>query len=378
MRSTMSYLLCLPTVSLAFGACADADSPPPPVEVDRVSSAGVPLCESCSITLTPEFTLQDPEGRAGLTDEPLSIARTSDGTMFVASMGLEPLRFRADGLFLGFLGERGEGPGEFTGVRSFMTSGDSVISYDVGLRRRSVWTQDGEFVASSPAPRYGFGTAVETTDGGLIISETLSPRGLAGLPFHRFDPHGEWEGSFGPDTQLQRGDETAHIKRVLAPDSDSTFWAVRQHEYEIELVSQDGQVLKVFDRDAEWFPDGTPVTRLNLETPISPMVRAVAVEQETGYLWTLSNLADEEWRSGVGEPTADRYGLEHTPVLDHSKLYDSILEVFDPTGDGAVVATLRLDDYFFAMTSDLQLVSYSEDERDVPVIQFYSASLSVP
>lgn len=366
----------LPVAVLSFGSCSGSGPSPHSLEVDRVSIPDVPNCGDCEVSLTRGMTLQDPGGRAGLADEPLSIVRAANGQIFLASMGLQPLIFDADGVFVGFLGERGEGPGEFSGVRTFMLSGDSVVSYDVGLMRRSVWTEDGEFLTSSPALRYGFGTAVRSADGGLVISEVLSSDGMAGLPFHQFGSDGEWERSFGPDSRLQRGGDPAEVKRVLAGGSDSTFWAVRQHEYEVELISLAGQVLKVFDRETHWFPGDAPVTRVNLETPVSPRVRSVAVDPVTGYLWVLANVADEEWRSGVGEPARDRFGLEHIPVLDHDKVYDSVLEVLDPSGDGAVVATLRLDDYFFTLTSDLQLVSYSEDARDVPVIQFYSISLT--
>jgi hypothetical protein len=66
-----------------------------------------------------------------------------DGGVAVANGGSEEVRiFSADGRHVGNLGRRGRGPGEFSGLYVLEQLADSLITFDLGNARVSVWTKD--------------------------------------------------------------------------------------------------------------------------------------------------------------------------------------------------------------------------------------------
>lgn len=91
-----------------------------------------------------------------------SLRVNSSGSLIVANAGARELRiFDADGVFVGTVGRRGQGPGEYqhlTGVELFAQ--DSLVVFDRDLRRLSIFSPSGQFLRSfvieapgdSPAP----------------------------------------------------------------------------------------------------------------------------------------------------------------------------------------------------------------------------------
>lgn len=71
--------------------------------------------------------------------------RLSDGRIVIANSGTRQLRYFDDrGRFIGSAGREGSGPGEFRALsRLFRYRGDSLIAFDLGLRRLSVFGPDG-------------------------------------------------------------------------------------------------------------------------------------------------------------------------------------------------------------------------------------------
>ena len=144
--------------SLATFACAQNELPASQLEV--ADSAGVRIT---TITAAPEslpvWTLE-PEPRRVLTG-----AETGDETAF-AFIG--PVRFLsngalvvgdvasgrliiydAQGTFKRFLGRRGDGPGEIRRLESITVKpGDTLATFDPGLRRLSFWQPESGFLRS--------------------------------------------------------------------------------------------------------------------------------------------------------------------------------------------------------------------------------------
>ena len=79
-----------------------------------------------------------------------SLRLTSRGQIIVANAGTGEVRvFDSDGAFVGAVGRRGQGPGEYqhlTGIELFAR--DSLIVFDRDLRRLSVFSPSGQFLRS--------------------------------------------------------------------------------------------------------------------------------------------------------------------------------------------------------------------------------------
>ena len=73
--------------------------------------------------------------------------RLSDGTLIIANGGsTQLLRYDRDGRFLGASGGEGEGPGEFRAIEWIgRIRGDSIITWDRGLNRVTVFTPAGAY-----------------------------------------------------------------------------------------------------------------------------------------------------------------------------------------------------------------------------------------
>lgn len=101
-----------------------------------------------AIRLTDELVIDaavdDP--RAALF-EPVLVAGTADGTMFVADSAMSRVQmYGPDGAFIRSLGRGGQGPGELDGFQSMTIAGDLLVIGDDGNQRFSTWSLSGEHV----------------------------------------------------------------------------------------------------------------------------------------------------------------------------------------------------------------------------------------
>ena len=155
-------------LATALASCSPADGPTGTVFVD---SAGVTLALA-------EFPLWGAGDQWRIVEEPLlqigvfegpdeylfadlvGVVRLSDGRIVVADRGSGDLRFYdSAGDFLFRVGSSGEGPGEFRRLAFIgRLPGDSLVTYDMALRRIQLFSSEGAFVRSlrveSPWPAY--------------------------------------------------------------------------------------------------------------------------------------------------------------------------------------------------------------------------------
>jgi hypothetical protein len=146
-------------LALSIIACSgDSAKPPPSTAWD---SAGITVVENSA------SLWQEAEGWR-LADEPtvdigvlegesayqlhqvMGALRLSDGRIVIANAGTEELRYYdASGVYLSASGRKGKGPGEFENLsRPRLFSGDSLLTWDWGNRRVSVFDPSGRFVRS--------------------------------------------------------------------------------------------------------------------------------------------------------------------------------------------------------------------------------------
>jgi len=84
-----------------------------------------------------------------------SVAPLSDGRLAIADGGNHRvLVVSRNGAVLSSMGRRGAGPGEFQHLLHLQALGDTLVTFDSGLGRVSVWLADGTFLDSHSLPQY--------------------------------------------------------------------------------------------------------------------------------------------------------------------------------------------------------------------------------
>jgi hypothetical protein len=203
-------------LSLALIVVACESGTPDAASFQQLDSAGIPVVMNAAPTESvARWRIADPPRfQIGLADGPQEYlfdrvfggAILSDGTVVVANVGTFELRlFDAGGAHLRSVGREGDGPGEFRNLRlagSF--AGDSLLAYDMRLRRATVFTADLTLVRSNTIPE-----ARETTrsvgvlsDGSFVLARSpasVSAGGLARMPWSIdvLTPEGEVRVSLG-------------------------------------------------------------------------------------------------------------------------------------------------------------------------------------
>lgn len=129
-------------------------------------SSGIEIAESRAaawaedapgITLSVEPVMQVgsvdgvPEGQL---DQVRGVVRLGDGRVAVANGATNELRFYGpDGRFISAAGRTGQGPGEFEGLGGLWgLPGDTLVAYDMQLRRLSRFDPNGGFLGSAMIP----------------------------------------------------------------------------------------------------------------------------------------------------------------------------------------------------------------------------------
>lgn len=168
---------------MVFTGCGERTAQP--TGAIRSDSAGVTIVDN----RTPAWgdslawTIGEPDLIIGTADGPpetqfasvVGITRLADGAVVVADDGLSELRyFRADGSFLGSVGGKGEGPGEFRVINAVgHTPGDSVWVYDFALRRVTVFPTPNDLPVVHPleSPVPTLGAAGRLEDGSYVLAQ---------------------------------------------------------------------------------------------------------------------------------------------------------------------------------------------------------------
>jgi hypothetical protein len=173
---------------IALVALASAcERPEPPTYAVR-DSAGVRIVESStpawseeqrwSVAAEPHLDIGALDGPPELSFDALrSVLRLADSMIVVADWGSNEVRFfDGTGEFLHTFGASGQGPGEFTLMRSVGVLADSIWVYDLQSNRLTVIDPSSLGFRVSPveAQRLGLGAAGTLADGSLIFASELT------------------------------------------------------------------------------------------------------------------------------------------------------------------------------------------------------------
>lgn len=212
-------------------------------------------------------------------------ARLSDGRIVVANAGTHELRFYSGtGEHLRTVGGEGGGPGEFQNIRTLAgLEGDSLLVYDWGQRRVSMFDATGAFVRSfTPGAETEFPNVRGVlSDGSLLASLAVSfgaagPRtGIhrAAPTYVRYDRTGALLDTVGafPSAPMyldvhEDGGGVSFTSAPFAPSSEVEARGDRVYygpgdRYQLRVYSLRGELLRLIRRDAP----NRPVTAEDIE-----------------------------------------------------------------------------------------------------------------
>lgn len=358
---------------LAVGSWAVAAQVPGPVALGESSD-----CTACRIEAELIARIGDSDG-PGMIQEQASIWLDARGRFIVtapANRGVVQV-FGHQGQLVHSFGRRGEGPGEFVMPRVAAESGDTIIIHDAPLGRLTFL--DGDFrllgtrrtLLPVPSPSW-----VRLEDGSFLPAsiDAMRASGAFGQPFQRFSADGaSMIEAFGSESRTVRMGEVLSLTRTLAPSREGGFWAAHERRYRIERWNKEFQLVMVLERDVSWFEPYTGAGPLAREEPPNPSVRGIQ-EDDTGLLWLLIGVPDEEWRPLPPARIHDG-GMTTTSRGQYNKLFDTLIKVIDPDL-GAVVTSLRIEPLSSrGFIGPGIIYTYAEDELGHPWYEIWRLSL---
>lgn len=382
-RGTRGLAITVGTLLVAGSSgCAE---PPSDVGTDAagqdtliVSSAVA--CADCTIEVTHVARLGAVEDSVGPGDYVWG-TRDTRGNFFVgpAVGGGSVLRYGADGRLDGLIGRAGEGPGEFRLVGAMVVGvGDSLHVFDRGWSNRSTFAPSGEYVSSTPLIPMGVDHLAYFSDGTMVVAGSSQTSSLVGYPAVVLRPDGQWQRPIGAVSPLVgTGQSTRDDSRSMGPGRDRTIWLAHFNRYRLEQWDLEGRLIRVLDRDAEWFQPwpGTAQLGSGLYEPPRPSLREVW-QDDDGVVWTVTFVADAEWQPredpGATAPGAEGGGV---PEMDErDQIYDAIIEAIEPT-TGSLLASTRVPYYLPRLAVPGLLIGRSGDGTGMVFVDFYEPRL---
>ncbi|MBX3131980.1 MAG: hypothetical protein KF689_01165 [Gemmatimonadaceae bacterium] len=285
--------------------------------------------------------------------------------------------FAPDGRFLRSLGRAGGGPGEFRGIGSLsVLPGDSLVVFDWGSSRYSIFSPGLDFVTSGPLPLTPELSSLALRSGKFLFNHALFSPNEVGQPLHLVNRTGARERSFGSSTGVYRPDVPFLMSRAIAESRSGRVWAASRTEYRIDLLNPEtGSIERTIRRDVPWFPSGMRPEPRGSAATLEPKPFIFDVrEDQAGRLWVLIAVADPQWRSAVRAPGA---GDSHGTVTNEQRYRDTVIEVLD-TSAGRLLASVRLPQHIKQFVSDNLIGTVMEDADGMPRFFTWQLQLRTP
>ncbi len=257
---------------------------------------------------------------------PMRVARSGHGSYYIGTRLDDALIVEVDsasGEVIQTIGATGEGPGEYRSVNLLLRRGDSLMAQHPVSGRVNVYGSDGTFShwfdADVPIQ---MGDVLVLRGDTMVFAEPLMLPDVIGLPLHLLAPGGARVRSFGAEDRSVDPDFIMPQLRLLAPESDSSFWVARRDRYRIELWNTAGELERLIEPDRPWFP---PMTAYAVDpTSARPTTQMTGISRDAhGHLVVVLVRSPEDWKptksgtTGPGDP------------LSSMAPYEVVLEVLD-------------------------------------------------
>lgn len=311
------------------------------------------------------------EGR-GFVGRPADVVHRQSGEWIVADYydpGVLKV-FDSEGSFVRLIGRRGRGPGEYEiPIQMEVRSEDSLVVVDGGLSRITTLAPDLTVARTRPlGVDHGFSVAL-LPDERQIVAARISTARSVGLPLHLLSKDGRIVRSFGADPPVEDLRNPDVLWRNIAAGQEGTVWSAELTRYAVEQWDTAGARLITLERDVEWFQAHSEYGYAG-NPDLRPQPGLMAVHYDRGgRVWTAINIADEEWRSAVGQ-RREASGRRRWVVEDFNKYYDGVVEILDPTAQ-KVIGSTRFDERVLGFAGDGLVVTYGIEGNGYPVVKVW-------
>jgi len=391
-----------PLVLIAFAVgCHGGESPTGGASI--VDSAGVVIVTNSIDGTIAEWSIDpDPIVRVGgEREEPgqqlyrvVGAVRLSDGRLAVANAGsVEIYYYDPAGEFVGAVGGRGGGPGEFDWLDWIAKlAGDTIVAYDSSQRRVSWFDDQGELARSVtvragaevtwPSPVGVFG------DGSLLVRQYISPGDYSGLHHWEFRllrydasadsmaPLGRFRGEDSFHVRVGRGVANHGVpfgRSTALGVADMLFYVAHNDRFEIRFYDTKGALRRIVRRVQPLVPVTDELVRRFREASLERVPREEerrrleSVLDEVPIPETVPAFGPAYYR-GSPNVRVDELGnlwvLEYRWQLDEATSWS----VFDE--DGLAVAKLTLPAGYQPLHIGRDhMVLLTHDELDVESVQ---------
>ena len=343
----------------------------PAAAAAQVLKRAIPIpdapCRGCTVSATLERTI---DGEAApLRGRPSGLVVDSRGRIVLwvagATGGL-PMIFDSTGRYLGEIGRRGSGPGEFEAVSWVsIDPGDSIHVHGV----------TGAHSVFSPDLRHAYSRRSRGIDIGAFEHVLLPGRRIASLsrlssagqadpsPIALRDSIGQLVRHLRPNPQPWRP-----ARRLAAASSGwpGMLWVGESGQevegYLLMLVDSLGRVPQAFERRAAWWTRGASVSRVMTMLPDTlrkPSTTVAALREDRhGRLLLLAFQPRADWKA-VRNADAHREGNFFT-----------VLEIVDPRRR-QVIGRVRIPGMAISLLGDTRFATYFEDDDGLPYVQIW-------
>ena len=249
--------------------------------------------------------------------------RLRDGTLVIANGGSrELLRYDRRGVYLGATGREGQGPGEFLALSWVgRTAGDSLITWDRGLNRLSIFAPTGEYVRDYRPTLTETPMALEVkgslSRGRLLLARGasfISAEGTAGIQRQpitgwMIDSAGKEVLGVGPfpgeTIFLRPGRQPGATLRTPVPFGASTIFATGAEE--VYVADSDVFAVRIYSTSGEL---ETIARRPHTSLPVQPADVAAHIEER------LESVPPVQWiRDGMRADIAQVAPAQFIPAI---------------------------------------------------------------
>ena len=331
-------------------------------------------CDNCRLSLHHVADLTGPN----VIREPLAVARMPDGSVVLSYYpdGDQLFAFARDGRFQGLYANTGAGPGEVRYVTHLSTTeGDSLVAWESGNFRVSVYTPEGHYSRSFRLPGRVWDAGIYP-DGHLAINAEFGTPERFGLPLHTLTPDGAFLASFaGAQGGLARPDMPYLGLRRLDVNSAGHMWTSQTTAYELTEWTRDGTPVRTLVRDVPWFEPYFGRRIIDPDLPFPPWVKDVRTLDET-HIAVVLHVASEDWQDHLGDPHTTPSGQVVYPYWDMARVHDSVVEILDTDSERVVFSKRLAHTYVTGFLDSSHLLTYQEGETGEPWVSIHRLSMS--
>jgi hypothetical protein len=271
-------ILCLVFLLLFFSCGRETGQQKASVEIrdgiEYVHNGAEPLHSDADVRFEEDLSIssEDEEGRIILY-LPYSYAVDEAGSIYIYDSQDPAIKvFNPDGRFIGMIGRKGQGPGEFQSVSRIACTPDKrLLTLDWDMNRISLFTDEGSFIGSHSFQNSSF-EIFFAAESFFAREETTVQPGTAPWTWKRalsvkaFDYEGQELFSYGEFQARQSGFVNEEGRRfsfsrpfevlsVLAGDPrNARLYHCLSDKYLIEVYNREGQIFRKIERPYKRLP----------------------------------------------------------------------------------------------------------------------------